>query len=420
LIRAILFFLLPVPCLRISESDGRTSGTADPGLNVLRAGQPSKGAPRGSAAFTRHGSWLGIRPIEAGLKECPMPGPGRFKVVVADFLDETSVESPVLKEIAELVLCRATREEELADALPEADAIILFHDIPQLSEVSFARATRCKCVVRAGVGYNNVDLQAATRHGVVVCNVPDYGTEEVADHAIMFLLALTRRLIPCHEAIRGGNWHYQSAVGTPRLRGKTLGLIGCGRIGTATAVRAKSIGLDVVFYDPHLRQGMDKALGIRRSHTLEDLLEQSHFISLHCYLDETTHHLINARTIARMRAGVVLINTARGPCIDEEALLTGLESGRIAAAGLDVVEREPLDREPLRQHPRVLLTPHSAFYSVEGFIELRTKTAEEVRRILLGQAPRNPVNMSPPRLYTVSSSPPSSNPSPMEDAWPGE
>ena len=190
-----------------------------------------------------------------------MPAHGRFTVLVADFLDESSVESPVLDDIATLVICRATCEEELANHLPEADAIMLFHDIPRLGEASFARAPQCKCVVRAGVGYNNIDLDAASRRGVVVCNVPDYGTEEVADHAIMFLLALARRLVPCHLAIRSGAWHYETAVGTPRLRGKTLGLVGCGRIGTATALRAKALGLDVVFHDPHLRQGMDKALG---------------------------------------------------------------------------------------------------------------------------------------------------------------
>jgi phosphoglycerate dehydrogenase-like enzyme len=226
-----------------------------------------------------------------------------------------------------------------------------------------------------------------------VCNVPDYGTEEVADHAIMFLLALARKLVPCHQAIRSGTWHYETAVGTPRLRGKTLGLIGCGRIGTATALRAKALGLDVVFRDPYLRQGMEKALGIRRVHTLDELLVQSHFVSLHCYLDATTHHLINKTTLARMREAAILINTARGPCIDESALLDALDSGRLAGAGLDVVEREPLDNARLRDHPRILFTPHSAFYSVEGFIELRTKTAQEVRRILLGEPPRNPVNL---------------------------
>jgi phosphoglycerate dehydrogenase-like enzyme len=324
-----------------------------------------------------------------------MTGSRRFTVLVADFLDETSIESPVLDDIATLALGRAMHEQELAEHLPDADAIILFHDIPRIGESSLALAPRCKCVVRAGVGYNNIDLEAAARHGVIVCNVPDYGTEEVADHAIMFLLALARRLVPCHEAIRSGTWHYQTALGTPRLRGKTLGLIGCGRIGTATAVRAKALGLDVVFFDPHLRQGMDKALGIRRVFSLDELLGQSHFVSLHCYLDDSTYHIINKKAIARMRPGSILVNTARGPCVDEAALLEALDSGRIAAAGLDVVEREPLEDTRLRNHPHILFTPHSAFYSVEGFAELRTKAAEEVRRILLGESPRNPVNALP-------------------------
>jgi phosphoglycerate dehydrogenase-like enzyme len=316
----------------------------------------------------------------------------RFNVLIADFLDETSIESAVLGDLAQLVMAHATEESQLEKFLPQADAIMLFHDLSILSELSFSRAPRCRGVVRAGVGFNNVDVEAASRHGVVVCNVPDYGTEEVADHAIMFLLALVRRLVISHEAIREGNWDYRTAVGAPRLRGKIFGVVGCGRIGTAAALRAKALGLDVVFYDPFLRQGMDKALGIRRVYTLEDLLGQSHFVSLHCYLDANSKHLINATSIARMKRGAILINTARGPIIEETALLDALDSGHLAAAGLDVIEREPLDYERLRNHPKVLLTPHTAFYSVEGYNELRTKTAEETRRILLGEAPRNPVN----------------------------
>ncbi len=222
----------------------------------------------------------------------------RFTVLIADFLDETSIESAVLGDIAEFVMAGATDESQLAPHSTRADAIMLFHDLTMLGEATFSRAARCRGLVRAGVGYNNVDLEAATRHGVVVCNVPDYGTEEVADHAIMFLLALVRRLVPSHQAIRAGTWDHRTAVGAPRLRGKTFGIVGCGRIGTATALRAKALGLDVVFYDPYLRQGMDKALGIRRVHRLEELLEQSHFVSLHCYLDAASHHLIDARTIA--------------------------------------------------------------------------------------------------------------------------
>jgi D-3-phosphoglycerate dehydrogenase len=324
--------------------------------------------------------------------------PDRFNVLIADFLDETAIESTVLGDIADLVMARASDESELIGYLPRADAIMLFHDLSILGDPSFARASRCRGVVRAGVGYNNIDLEAATRHGLVVCNVPDYGSEEVADHAIMFLLALARRLVSSHEAIRAGTWDYRSALGAPRLRGKTFGIIGCGRIGTATALRAKALGLDVVFYDPYLRQGMDKALGIRRIYQLDELLEQSDFVSLHCFLDASNRHMINAKTIARMRPGSLLINTARGPLVDEAALLDALDSGQIAAAGLDVVEHEPLDNERLRQHPRVLFTPHTAFYSVEGYRELRTKTAEEVRRILLGEPPRNPVNVVPDPL----------------------
>ncbi len=321
--------------------------------------------------------------------------PDRFNVLIADFLDETAIESTVLDDIADFVMARATDESELAGYLPRADAIMVFHDLSILGESSFARAPRCRGVVRAGVGYNNIDVDAATRHGVVVCNVPDYGSEEVADHAIMFLLALARRLVPSHEAIRGGTWDYRTALGTPRLRGKTFGVIGCGRIGTAAALRAKAMGLDVVFYDPYLRQGIDKALGIRRVFQLDELLEQSHFVSLHCYLDAASHHLIDAKALARMRPGSYLINTARGPCVDEAALLEALDSGHIAAAGLDVVEREPLDNDRLRLHPRVIFTPHTAFYSVEGYLEMRTKTAQEIRRLLLGEPPRNPVNVVP-------------------------
>lgn len=319
-----------------------------------------------------------------------MPAP--FTVVVADFLKEAGVESPILHDTARVVVARAIDEASLLPFAADADALLLFHDIERIGEATFAGSPRCKCVVRAGVGYNNVDLAAADRHGVVVCNVPDYGTEEVADHAIMFLLAVARRLMPCHDAIRAGGWDYETALGTPRLRGKTLGLVGCGRIGAATALRAKAFGLDVAFYDPLVKHGADKALGVRRIHSLDELLAESHFVSLHCYLDATTHHLIDADALAKMRPGSILVNTARGPVVDQKALVEALDSGHLSGAALDVVEREPLDDERLRFHPKVILTPHSAFYSVEGFDELRGKAAAEVRRVLRGEAPWNRVN----------------------------
>ncbi len=316
----------------------------------------------------------------------------RFRVVITDFLDEASVEAPVLGDLADLIVAGAHDEADLSPHVATADAMILFHDLSLIGETTLSKASRCRGVVRAGVGFNNVDLGEASQRGIVVCNVPDYGTEEVADHAIMMLLAVARRLIPCHTAICQGTWDYRTASGTPRLRGKTLGLVGCGRTGTATAIRAKAFGLDVVFYDPLVVQGHDKALGVRRANSLPELLAQSDILSLHCYLDESTHHLIDAEALAALPRGAYLINTARGPIVDQNALVDALESGHLAGAGIDVVEREPLDDEHLRNHPRVLLTPHSAFYSVEGFVELRRKAAEEVRRLLLGQPPWNPVN----------------------------
>ncbi len=331
----------------------------------------------------------------------------RGTVVIADFLEETEYEAPVLGPGVRVILAGGHVEDDLAPVLPEADALILFHDIPSMTDATFARAPRLKAIVRAGVGYNNVDLAAAGRRGIGVCNVPDYGTEEVADHALAMLLAMVRHLPESDASMRRGEWDYHVAANTVRLRGKTLGIVGCGRIGTAAALRAKAFGLDVAFFDPYVPTGLDKALGLRRFMTLDALLVESHFVSLHCDLRPSSHHLIDARALAAIRPGAIVINTARGPVIDQSALVDALDSGRLYAAGLDVFEREPPDDDRLRRHPRVLLSPHSAFYSLEGFVELRTKTAEEVARVLDGEPPRNLVNgaaLIVPRLVVPASS----------------
>lgn len=313
-------------------------------------------------------------------------------VVVTDHLAEIGVERAILDAAAEVRLLQTDDERDVARAAAEADALLVFHTI-KLSEPTIAALRRCRGIVRAGVGYDNVDLHAAGQRGIVVCNVPDYGTEEVADHALMLLLALARRLAPSDRAIRGGTWDVTTAFGTPRLRGRTLAVIGCGRIGTAMALRGKALGMRVIFYDPYKPDGLDKALGIERVYQLDDLWPQAEFLSLHCPLTRETHHLLNAATLARLPAGAYVINTARGPCVDVPALCDALDAKHLAFAGLDVVEREPLDDERLRQHPHVLLTPHTAFYSVEGFREMRSKGAEEARRLVLGEAVRNPVNL---------------------------
>jgi phosphoglycerate dehydrogenase-like enzyme len=332
-----------------------------------------------------------------GLSNGPKEGSGarmskRPLVVVTDHLAEIGVERAVLDPVADVRMLQTDDEAEVARYGADADALLVFHTI-KLTERTVAALTKCRGIVRCGVGYDNIDLRAAGAHGVVVCNVPDYGTEEVADHALMLLLALARRLLPTSQAVRDGRWDVTTVFGTPRLRGRTLGLIGCGRIGTATALRAKTLGMRVAFYDPYQPDGLEKALGVERCRRLDDLLPRAEFLSLHCPLTAETRHILNADTLSRLPVGAYVINTARGPCIDLDALLAALDSGRVAFASLDVLEREPPDDERLRRHPRVLVTPHAAFYSVEGFAEMRTKGAEEALRLVRGEPVRNPVNL---------------------------
>jgi D-3-phosphoglycerate dehydrogenase len=318
-----------------------------------------------------------------------MPRP---QVVVTDSLAEIGAERQLLDEIADITMLQTNDEADVARLATHADVLLVYHTI-KLTERSISALTKCRGIIRCGVGYDNIDLDAAGKRGIVVCNVPDYGTEEVADHALMLLLAIARRFLLANQAVRAGGWDSQVAFGTPRLRGRTLGVIGCGRIGSAMVLRAKAIGMRVVIYDPYKPDGVEKALGVERVARLEDLLRQAEFISVHCPLTMETKHILNAKTLALLPKGAYVVNTARGPCVDGAALLDALDAGQVAFAALDVVEVEPLNDERMRTHPKVVLTPHSAYYSVEGFQEMRSKGAAEARRLLLGEPPRNAVNL---------------------------
>lgn len=315
----------------------------------------------------------------------------KFHVVVTDYLSDAAPELAILGDVADLTLLQTHDEADVAKVGERADALLVFHDI-KLTERSIATLSKCRGIVRCGVGYDNVDLRAAGQRGIVVCNVPDYGTEEVADHALLLLLAIARRLRDSDRSVREGHWSPAIAFGAPRLRGRTLGIIGCGRIGTAMTLRSKALGLRVLVYDPYQAPGLEKALGVERSFSLEAMLPQCHFVSIHCLLTPETRNILDARTLELLPRGAYVVNTARGPCVDLNALYDALETGHIAGAGLDVVEPEPLVDERVRRHPRVLLTPHAAFYSVEGFQEMRSKGALEARRLLLGEPVHNPVN----------------------------
>ncbi len=317
----------------------------------------------------------------------------RFQVVATDALSEVGPEGRILHDVADVTLLQTNDEDDVAARGNGADVLLVYHTI-KLTERSIATLKQCRAIVRCGVGYDNIDIEAAGKRGIVVCNVPDYGTEEVADHALMMMIAIARRFVIVSNALRAGIWEPQLAVGTPRLRGRTLGILGCGRIGSAMALRGKALGMRVVIYDPYKPDGLEKALGVERCHRLEDFLKQSEFVSVHCPLTAETKYILNAQTMALLPKGAYVVNTARGPCVDPDGLLQALDAGHVAYAALDVVVAEPLDDERLRNHPRIVLTPHTAYYSVEGFQEMRSKGAEEARRVLVGERARNPVNLS--------------------------
>jgi C-terminal binding protein len=328
----------------------------------------------------------------------------QFQVVITDFIrDELEPERKVLDEIARVTALGVHDEKELAGRIEEADAITVYHETT-LGEQTIARLRRCKLIVRGGVGVDNIDCRSARRRGIPVANVPDYGSEEVADTAIAMTLALTRGVHLMNSRLRAGEgpWSYEQVVPLVRLRHRGFGVVGLGRIGTAAALRAKALGMDVVFYDPYKPDGYDKALGIRRVETLPELLAPSLVVSLHCPLTDETHHMIDAGAIAQMPQASYLINTARGAIVDTHALPEAIASGQLAGVGLDVVEIEPPpDDDPLAvawrdpKHPahhRLIINPHAAFYSVEGLLDIRVKTAEACRRALVGERLRNVVN----------------------------
>jgi D-3-phosphoglycerate dehydrogenase/C-terminal binding protein len=328
----------------------------------------------------------------------------RPKVVVTDFIGGTlEKELKVLGDVADVEALVAHCEEDLVGRVDQADAIMVYHTI-RISAKTIERLERCRLIVRCGVGYDNVDGIAARQKGIPLANVPDYGTEEVADSAIGLTLALARGINLYNRRLqsRRGDWSYVLARPVLRLRGRVFAIIGLGRIGTAAAVRAKALGMDVRFYDPYVPDGRDKALGIRRTETLDELLAEAFVVSPHCPLTHETEHLINRQTIAKMPRGSFLVNTSRGGVVDVAAVAEAIESGHLAGAGIDVLEIEPprednplvrVWRDPEHPaHDRVILNPHSAFYCEEGLEEMRIKGSENCRRVLLGQPPRNVVN----------------------------
>ncbi len=323
----------------------------------------------------------------------------------ANFDDDAALERPAFAAGAELVIARAEHADDIADEVwRRADGLIVNIGVP-IDRKLLDRLDRCRIVTRAGVGFDHIDIDEAARRGIPVCNVPDYGTTEVADHAIALMLGLARGLVSYHQRLIANpvaGWSWSGVPLVRRLRRTHFGVIGLGRIGTAAARRAQGLDMGVSFYDPYRPDGTDLGLGFKRHATLKSLLESVDVVSLHCPLSAETTRIIDADALAAMKPGALLINTARGGLIDIPALEAALREGRIDGAGIDVLPDEPPDPDsPLlqafkRREPwidgRLLLTPHAAWYSPDGHADMRRKSAQTVADFLERGVLRNVVN----------------------------
>jgi phosphoglycerate dehydrogenase-like enzyme len=323
-----------------------------------------------------------------------MPRPSVVIVCPREFRftdPEASVERPILDPVADVRTVWVDFDATFPPEVTAADALILWHG-PRVTAEVIARLGRCRAIIRNGVGFDTVDIAAAARAGIPVCNVPDYGTEEVADHAIALTLALYRQLFPLDAEAKRLGWRIEVAPRMRRLRTQTFGLLGLGRIGTATALRAKALGFRVIFHDPYAPAGTHKALGLERAASLDDLLRASDTLSVHCPLSAETRGLIGEREIALLKPGSFLVNTARGDIVRKAAVFAALRSGHLAGAGLDVVENEPLRTAEEAATPNLIVTCHAAFCSPEGMVEMRGTSARIARAAVLGEPVWNRVN----------------------------
>jgi len=288
-------------------------------------------------------------------------------------LEEAGVE---LRELA------GHEPDDVVEAAAGADGIFVYH--ARFPRETIARLDGVRVLARCGAGYDNIDVAAARERGITVVYVPDYGVDDVADHALALLLACARRVAQADRAVRAGGWPtYADLAPMRRLRGETLGVLGYGRIGRNLSGKARALGLRVLVHDPYVPdESIDR----------EKLLRESDFVSIHVPLTDASRHSIGRAELDLMKPTAILVNTARGPIVDTDALVEALAAGRLGGAGLDVFEEAPLPPDhPLRTFDNVVLTPHSAAYTEEALAEVRKRPLEDALRVLGGEAPRNPV-----------------------------
>jgi D-3-phosphoglycerate dehydrogenase len=319
-------------------------------------------------------------------------------VVITDYdYDDVDIERAIIEDAGfGLTAAQCKTEDDVIDVARNADAVIA-----QYAHV-YAKAidafTQCRVIARYGTGVDIVDVDAATRRHILVTNVPnDWCENEVADHAVALTLALARKLRSYDVATRAGTWRWQTGEPLHRLRGSTLGLLSFGAIAQAVAARAAAFGMRIIAHDPYRPAADIRAHGASPV-TFGELLEQSDYLVIQAPLTEETHGLFGEAVLRRMKPGAVLVNTGRGPIVDDAALYRALSEGWIAGAGLDDIAEEPAKQQdwkpvnPLFSLDNVIITPHAAYYSEEAIRTVRDFAASEVVRVLSGQAALSPVN----------------------------
>lgn len=301
------------------------------------------------------------------------------------------VSRPQLEQVANVETVNTYDENPLVGRMKNADGLLLCAHIP-LTAKTINKMTKCKGIVQVSVGFNNIDVRAAGEKRIVVSNIPDYCIGEVADSTLAMMLALTRKIMVCDRAMRRGSWDWRVSIPAMRLIGKTIGIIGFGRIGRAVALRAKAFGMKILEYDPYIRPGDEKPLGAEAV-DLDTLLARSDVVSLHVNLTPETTHLLGEAQLKKMKKTAYLVDTCRGSVVDLAALYRALSDGWIAGAAFDVFEKEPPDlSHKLFQLDNFISTPHMTYYSEESIEERDQKANDEMVRILKGEKPRYQVN----------------------------
>ncbi len=289
-----------------------------------------------------------------------------------------------------LRMAKSTSADDILAVARDADAILVTY--AKLTRELLMQLKRCKAIGRFGLGVDNIDLVAAKEKGIAVNYVPDYCIREVSDHTMALLLALIRKIPFSNKLVQGGRWEMPAVVPIRRLEGTVLGLIGFGNIPRLVAPKAMAFGMKVIAFDPYAKPELFKGAGVE-SVDFDTLLKSSDYVSVHAPLMPQTRGLINAAAFGKMKKGAYIVNTARGPLIDEAALIAALDSGQIGGAALDVVVAEPLAKDSaLLGRDNVIVTPHTAFYSIEALEELQSKCASDVARVLSGEKAVYPIS----------------------------